>query len=280
MIKLQSEEFQILSRYIREITGIHLDSSKSYLVENRFLSLLQQYGCASYGDLYSKARNDASRTIQRKMVDAITTGETLFFRDTSPFELLQHKLLPDLIDRKNRAGGGRLPVSIRIWSAASSTGQEIYSIAIVLKELLGDLSRYSIRLVGTDISDQAIATASRGIFNKFEIERGMPKEKLTRYFTAEGDTWKIKDEIRAMATFRHLNLMEDFSSVGTFDIIFCRNVAIYFSEEDKVRLFNRMARALEPEGSLIIGSTETLNGVCPLFESQRYLRSVFYKVKK
>lgn len=280
MIKLQNEEFQILSRYIREITGIHLDSSKSYLVENRFQILLQQFSCTSYGDLYHKARNDATRVIQRKIIDAITTGETLFFRDTSPFELLQHKLLPDLIDRKTRAGGGRLPLGIRIWSAACSTGQEIYSIAIVLKELLGDLSRYSIRLVGTDISDQAIATASRGIFNKIEIERGLPKEKLQRYFTAEGDCWKIKDDLRSLATFRHINLQEDFSSLGAFDIIFCRNVAIYFSEEDKARVFTRMARALDPEGCLIIGSTETLNGVCPLFESNRYLRSVFYKIKK
>lgn len=279
MVKLLTEEFQAFARYIHDVSGIHLDSTKSYLVENRFQPLLQQYGCASYGELYYKAKNDLSRALQRRIIDAITTGETLFFRDTSPFELLQHKLIPDLIDRKNRQGAGRIP-SIRIWSAASSTGQEIYSIAIVLKELLTDLSRYNIRLLGTDISDQAVAAASRGIYNRIEIERGLPKDKLQRYFTPEGENWKIKDELRAMATFRQLNLMEDFSHLGAFDIIFCRNVAIYFNEEAKGRLFTRMARALDPEGALLIGSTETLTGVCPLFESKRHLRAVYYQVKK
>lgn len=280
MVKLLNEEFQVFARYIHDVSGIHLDSTKSYLVENRFQSLLQQYGCATYSELYYKAKNDATRAVQRRIIDAITTGETLFFRDASPFELLQHKLIPDLIDRKVRQGVSGLPPSIRIWSAAASTGQEIYSIAIVLKELLVDLNRYNIRLLGTDISDQAVAAASRGIYNRIEIERGLPKEKLLRYFTPEGENWKIKDEIRALATFRQLNLMEDFSHLGTFDIIFCRNVAIYFDEDSKARLFTRMARSLDPDGALLIGSTETLSGVCPLFESKRHLRSVYYQVKK
>lgn len=280
MIKLLSEEFQVLARYVREISGIYLDSTKAYLVENRFQRLLQQYGCTSYGDLYYKAKNDPTRLIQRKLIDAITTGETLFFRDTSPFELLQHKLLPDLIDRKTRQGASGLPIGIRIWSAASSTGQEIYSIAMVLKELLGDLDKYNIRLLGTDISDQAVAAASRGAYGKIEIERGLSKEKLARHFTPEGENWKIRDELRALASFRQLNLMDDFSALGTFDIIFCRNVAIYFNEQDKINLFDRMARALDKDGCLIVGSTETLAGVSSLYESKRYLRSVFYQVKR
>jgi chemotaxis protein methyltransferase CheR len=171
------------------------------------------------------------------------------------------------------------PPSIRIWSAACSTGQEVYTIAIVLKELLGDLSRYNIRLLGTDISDQAVATASRGIYNRFEIERGLPNDKLSRYFTETNGSWKIRDELRAMATFKRQNLFEDFNSLGRFHIIFCRNVAIYFTEQDRVRLFERIARSLDPGGSLVIGSTETISGISQQFESKRYLRSIYYQLK-
>lgn len=280
MLKILNDEFQNFARYIKEISGISLDASKTYLVENRLMRMVEENGCTSYGDLYRKAKADMSRTLQRKIIDAITTGETLFFRDSAPFELLQHKILPDLIDRKSRSGAPGLPISIRIWSAACSTGQEVYSIAMVLRELLPDISRYNIRLLGTDISDQAVAAASRGVFNKIEIERGMPKDKLLRFFTSDGETWKVKDELRALATYRQINLMDDLGALGTFDIIFCRNVAIYFNEEDKARLFTRLARSLDPEGALIIGSTESLMGVCPQFESKRYLRSVFYQIKK
>lgn len=278
MPKLVGDEFQILARYVRDLTGISLDSSKSYLIETRFQPLLQEYGCASFSELYNKSRNDATRVLPRRLIDAITTGETLFFRDSAPFDLLRHKLLPELIDRKTRLTPPGRPIPLRIWSAACSTGQEVYSIGIILKELLGNLDRYTIRLLGTDISDQAVAAASRGIYNRIEIERGLPRETLLTHFTASGESWKIRDEVRALATFRQFNLLGDLGVLGSFDIVFCRNVAIYFAEQDKASLFSRIAGQLDPEGVLIIGSTETLNGVCPLFEAQRHLRSVFYRL--
>jgi len=171
MVKVLPEEFKTLSRYILTISGICLDDSKSYLLETRLGGLLKELGCSTFSELYYKATSDKTGRIRENIIDAVTTGETLFFRDAAPFELLQHKILPDLIDKRSKSALGSSLIPIRIWSAACSTGQEIYSIAIVIKELLGDLTRYNIRLIGTDISDAAVARASYGTFNNFEIDR-------------------------------------------------------------------------------------------------------------
>jgi chemotaxis protein methyltransferase CheR len=272
------DELRVWSRYIHTISGISLDDTKGYLVETRFAGLLRETGSVSYAELLHKVKADATGTLRRRVVDAITTGETSFFRDASPFELLQHKVLPDLIDRRRKTyGAGRIP--IRIWSAACSTGQELYSTAIVLKELLGGFAGYDVRLLGTDISDKAVAAASRGYFNKLELERGMPADKLARHFTLENGAWKIRDELRALATFRTMNLLEPLSFPVKHDIVFCRNVAIYFTEQDRARLFSAIGNVLASDGCLIIGSTESLTGLCPQFEAKRYLRSVFYQLK-
>lgn len=278
MLKITPEETTQISKYIYDISGISLDASKKYLLETRLNSLVEEHKCTSYLELYRKAKTEPSKRLERKIIDAISTNETLFFRDSSPFEMLRHKILPDLIDaRTQNRTIGKTP--LRILSAACSTGQEIYSVAIVLQELLQDPSKYSVKLVGTDISDAAIAQASAGKYNKFEIERGLAKDKLSKYFTSVGGYWKIKDPIRAMANFRKINLMQPFTGVGKYDIILCRNVAIYFTMEDRKRLFNKLAQALEPDGYLIIGSTESLTGISQRFVPKRHLRSIFYQLK-
>jgi len=279
VIKILPEETRVLTAYIYSLCGVHLDETKVYLLENRLATLLQEYACSSYAELHFRARNDATNTLPRKIVDAVTTGETSFFRDLSPFDLFQQKLLPELIDRKKKSSLGSSPVSFRIWSAACSSGQEIYSTAIILKETLGNLAQYNIRILGTDVSDQAVTRASRGIYSQLDVDRGLSPERLRKYFSAVEGGWKINDELRALASFKKLNLLEDFSAIGRFDIIFCRNVAIYFTEPDKIRLFNRLGGALLPDGALIIGSTESLTGLCPQFEAMRYMRSVFYRLK-
>lgn len=195
--------------------------------------------------------------------------------------MLKYKILPDLVDARAascRAVGARMP--LRIWSAACATGQELYSIAMALEETLGDLSRYDLRLMGTDISDAAIAKASLGRYTAAEVSRGMSEERLARHFSRDGEgAFRVRDELRAFASFKRLNLQENFSRLGTWDIVFCRNLAIYFSEEAKKSLFNRMARALAPDGCLVLGSTESLVGICPQYEAKRYVRSVYYRLR-
>ena len=276
MTTITAEEFNVLSKYIYSICGVALDSTKTYLVETRLKSMLQQYGCTSYLDLHAKAKADRGGNMEKEIVNAITTNETLFFRDASPFEVFKHKILPDLIDARSKSASGR-NIPIRIWSAACSTGQEVYSIAIALREALGNLSNFQISILGTDISDDAVTKASYGKYNKFEIERGLPQHTLNKYFSLMGDGWKIKDEIRAMAVFKKFNLMKPFAGLGKFDIVFCRNVAIYFTPADKKMVFEKIASVLEPDGSLVIGSTESLTGVTGMFEPKRYMRSIFYQ---
>lgn len=279
MEKITPDEIKLFSRYIYSISGISLDVKKAYLIETRLRRIIEKEGFGSYTELYHKAKADTSKSLERKIIDAVTTNETLFFRDSAPFEMFRHKIMPDLIDKRTEASSGNMPVCLRIWSTACSTGQEIYSIAIILKELLPDLKKYNIRLLGTDISDGAVAQASYGKYSKFEIERGLDKERLRIFFNQNSNYWKIRDDIRAMVLFKKFNLMEPFVGMGKFDVIFCRNVAIYFNIEDRKRLFEKIAGVIEPDGYLIIGSTESLTGICPMFEPKRHLRSVFYQLK-
>jgi chemotaxis protein methyltransferase CheR len=275
-IRIKPDEIQLFAKYVYEVSGINIEASKAYLIETRLGRILESENCGSYSEFYQKVRMDASKALEKKVIDAITTNETLFFRDGNPFDLLKHKILPEIIDRRSAA---KILRPIRIWSAACSTGQEVFSIAIVLRELLGANPSYSFKLLGTDISDAAIKQASYGSYNKFEIERGLPRDRLQLYFTPDGANWKIKDAIRSMASFQKFNLMHPFSGLGKFDIIFCRNVAIYFTLDDRKKLFGKMADALEPDGYLIIGSTESLTGVCPRFVPKRHLKSIFYQLR-
>jgi len=273
---IRAEEMPVWSRYIQEICGIHLDDSKGYLLETRLGGLLSETGAANFSELFYKAKADATTKLRGRIIEAITTNETSFFRDTAPFDLLRNKLIPELIDRRGRNGGR---IALRIWSAACSTGQEAYSTGMVLKELLPDTGRYDIRILGTDISHKVVAQASYGEYSRAELERGLPMEMINRHFIHAGERWRIRDEIRAMATFRPMNLLEPFSFPSPFDIVFCRNVAIYFTEADKIRLFRNLAKFLARDGHLIIGATESLSGLCPELEPKRYLRSVFYQWK-
>lgn len=279
MLKITAEELQIISQYIHEISGIYLDQSKSYLFETRLSSIAEELGCTSYRELYNKAKIDPAKKIERQIIDAISTNETLFFRDSGPFELLRHKILPEIIDLRT-PHSPRLKTNIKIWSAASSTGQELYSVAMTIRELIGtQLDNFTFKLLGTDISDGAITQASYGKYNKFEIERGLARQTLQKHFTLFGDSWKVKDELRSMVNFRKLNLMLPFAGLGKFDIILCRNVAIYFTLDDRKKLFNKIADSLTDDGYLIIGSTESLTGICPRFVPKRHLRSIFYQKK-
>ena len=274
---LNNDERTAWSKYIHEVSGVFLDQTKGYLIETRLGGLLRELGTGGWSELLFRVKSDPTGAWRTKVINAITTNETSFFRDTAPFELLQFKIFPDLIDRRNKAG--IRPVPIRILSAACSTGQEIYTTAIVLKELLQDFRGYDIRMLGLDISESVVAQASYAHYGRLEVERGMTPERLIRHFEPAGDRWKVRDELRSLVSFRRANLLEPVISPAPFDIIFCRNVAIYFTEPDKIRLFRNLGRSLARDGALIIGSTESLSGLCPEFEPKRYMRSVFYTWK-
>ena len=278
MAKISAEEIKLLAKYIYNISGIYLDQDKGYLLETRLNPLLAPHKCTSFMDLYYRAKADTSRQLDKEVVNAISTNETLFFRDNKPFELLKNKIVPDLVDRRSAAEGQK-KTRLRIWSAACSTGQEVYSIAISLLETFGDLRDYEITLLGTDISDEAVAKASYGMYGKFEIERGLPKKILQRYFTPAAGGWRIKDEIRSLAVFKKFNLMDSYAGLGSFDIVFCRNVAIYFTDADKRKLFQKLGQVLARDGYLIIGGSESLGGIAPQFQAQNYLRGVYYQLQ-
>jgi chemotaxis methyl-accepting protein methylase len=223
-----------MADYIYSLCAITLDQTKGYLIESRLSHLVDALGCRSFRDLMARAKAETDGAIKRRIIDGITTNETLFFRDSAPFDLLRFKLIPQMLDRRKGSGG---TAPIRIWSAACSTGQEIYSVAMVLKEVLGDPYRYGVRLLGTDISDEAVAKASKGIFTQVEISRGLPDAARLKYFRPVEGGWQISDELRALVSFKKKNLMADFGELGRFDVVFCRNVAIYFNERDKIALF-------------------------------------------
>lgn len=274
--RVTPEEFQALARYIEAQSGIYLDPSKTYLVETRLHGLMMETGAQSFGELHQKVRLDAGGALREKLIDAICTRETLFFRDKSPFELLKRHILPELIARKTGAGAGS-PPSLAIWSAGCSTGQELYSIAIVIKESLPNANRFQIRLMGTDISATALAEARSGEFRPISVERGLPGELRERYFRQSGENWRVREDLRRMCEFRKHNLMDSFMGLGRFDVVFCRNVAIYFQPKSKAALFDKLAGALEPPGYLLIGSSESLSGVSAKFSPVTESNMIFYR---
>ena len=252
-IKASPQEMQTVSAYIEAVSGIVLAPSKAYLVETRLGKLLKEHAFDGYDALIRAAKADHSGKLRGAIIDAISTQETSFFRDGKPFDFLAEQLIPDKLKNNHR---------MDIWCAAASTGQEIYSLAMIFKEVLGEqLGRYDVRILGTDISEAALVYCSQGRYSRLELSRGINAERLRRHFVKEEKVWKIADELRALATFKAFNLMQPLSSLGPFDLVMCRNVAIYFSPEDRKRLFERIADRLKPDGVLMIGATESLAGV-------------------
>lgn len=271
-IELTDEEFRLFSYYIHKVSGIYLDSSKDYLIKNRLHRLVKSTCSHSFLELYTKVISDKSGQLEESVINIISTNETSFFRDRYPFEMLKEFILPEIINHPNPNR------SIDIWSTACSTGQEVYTMGIILKELLGSESPYNINILGTDISNSVIESANKGSYNLIEMERGLNNSIKERYFHDRGDMWEVSDSIKSLTTFRQLNLLDDFDDLGEFDIILCRNVAIYFDETHKNSLFERLGKRLKSGGYLIIGATESITNVKSEFKMYRYEDSVYYKL--
>lgn len=262
-----------LAKLVKQLCGLALDDSKGYLIESRLSQVAAEAGCDNYVELCRRALS-GDRQLRTKVVDAITTHETLFFRDGSPFNVLKHRVIPDIIDAK---ANSPLSKRIRFWCAACSTGQECYSIAIVLSELLPNIASWNINILGTDIADSSIAQACRGTYSNYEIGRGMPPNYLHKYMQRDGANWKVRDSLRALVQFERRNLLEPFHDLGPFDVIFCRNVAIYFDPTTRRNLFHRLAERLTSTGYLFVGASESLTDLGPRFAPKMYCRGIFYQ---
>jgi chemotaxis protein methyltransferase CheR len=273
-LQLVDGDISAISRLVYELCGLTLDTSKGYLIQSRLGGIAEAAGCATFTELAYRARAADNQTIRTAIVDAITTQETLFFRDQSPFETLQFKVLPDLVDSRSGSPSAK---RLRILSAACSTGQEPYSIAITLSETLPNVACWDINILGVDICNAAIRQASKGWFAEHEIQRGMKPHLLMKYFHREPNGWQVKDELRGMMSFSRRNLLEPMVDVGPFDIIFCRNVAIYFDAKTRRDLFFRLADRLTPSGCLFVGSSECLSDLGPRFVPCNRCRGTYYQ---
>jgi chemotaxis protein methyltransferase CheR len=282
---MNNSEYEIIVKYVYEICGIALGTGKEYLVNQRLEPIAREFGCENLSTLAVHLANKGEDSVMReKIVVAITTNETSFFRDTTPFEDFGKHILPKLTeiaaDRAKRAIV-RKGNKISIWSAASSTGQEAYTLAMQINEYLGSgkkgITPQDFLITGTDISSRVLAKAMAGEFTKLEIGRGLSPERRGVHFEEVGDTWIAKPHLRNIVEFRQLNLMKNFKHLGGFDIIFCRNVLIYFDVETKKKILDQMFEMLTPEGILILGSVENIYGISDLFESFSCGKSIFYK---
>ena len=251
-------DYDYLRRFLKERSGLDLSPDKQYLVESRLLPLARKASLPGIPDLVLKIRNGDGR-LATDVVEAMTTNETFFFRDKIPFDHLRDSIMPGLI----QARAARK--SLRIWSAASSTGQEPYSIAMCLKEMGAALAGWRIEIVATDLSQDVLEKSKAGVYSQFEVQRGLPIQFLMKYFTQAGDVWQLNADVRAMVQFRQLNLLQDFSHLGTFDVIFCRNVLIYFDQDTKAMIFERMAKGMEADGTLLLGAAESVVGITDAF---------------
>lgn len=274
-MKITPAELDGLIALIHEKCGILLDHSKAYLFESRFAPLLADYQLSSYHELLGRAQN--SLDLLNRVIDTITTNETSFFRDQKPFDLLHGKVLPDWLKQMPKNQHGQLSV----WSAACSTGQEIYSIAITIREFLGkNFSKHAIQLTGTDIANSVIAKAKAGRYSQVEVNRGVSPSILQKYFIQDKTDWKICSDLRDIVSFQNQNLLREYKKLDQFDVIFCRNVAIYFSTANRRILFDKMADQLKAHGVLIIGSTESLFGVCEKLTRAEYEGISYYRLRQ
>jgi chemotaxis protein methyltransferase CheR len=265
------QDFDYLRQMLRERSGLMLSAEKQYLVESRLLPVARRHGMTTLGELVGKLKAATAAPLNAEVVEAMTTNETFFFRDKLPFEHFRDTVLPALIVAREREK------RIRVWCAACSTGQEPYSLAMTIKGMGAKLAGFRTEIIATDISGDVLERAKAGIYSQFEVQRGLPIQSLVKFFSQVGEAWQIAPEIRAMVQFRTLNLLKDFSALGTFDMVFCRNVLIYFDQETKIRVLNRLAHQMPADGFLSLGAAETVVGLTDAFKPMGDKRGIYMR---
>ncbi|HBK08359.1 MAG TPA: chemotaxis protein CheR [Acetobacteraceae bacterium] len=252
---LSSLAFETLASLLKSKSGLIVGTDKIYLLEARLNGIVKREKLNDMNGLAERLRRPGSDTLAREVVEAMTTNESFFFRDDKPFQHFRSQALPCLV-------AARPPGStIRIWSAASSSGQEAYSLAMIVAESTAVLAGRKVEIIGTDIARDQLARARDGVYSQFEVQRGLPVQMLMRYFKREEPNWRIADTIRAMVEFREFNLLSDLRALGKFDIVFCRNVLIYFDQPTKARVLEAAAALMPPDGLMYLGGAETVLGI-------------------
>lgn len=270
---MNKSDYDFLATFLRQRSGLVLAGDKTYLLESRLTPILSKHGMKSFTDLIMVLKSPSRPQVAEEVVDAMTTNESFFFRDKTPFDLFKDTMLPELIAARSSQR------ALKVWCAAASTGQEPYSLAMILREEKARLNGWNLSITGTDISDTVLTKAKQGLYTQFEVQRGLPVQFLLKYFKQSGETWQLAPEIRSMVQFRKLNLLESFSSLGQSDIVFCRNVLIYFDQQTKVDILNRIARSLAPDGFLVLGAAESVIGLTNAFEAVRGKRGLYTVAK-
>lgn len=269
-----NNDYALFREYLERSSGILLGDNKNYLIDSRLRNILKDNEIKSLGELVGRIDRPGSSSLKQQVIDAMTTNETLWFRDRHPFEFLQNQLLPELAKK---------PGEITIWCAACSTGQEPYSISICIEELRRKnflFTNKNVRILATDLSAKVLEAAKRGLYEPLALKRGMSNERLDQFFKHDNEgAWEINPEIKRRIDFRPINLKDSFINIGKFDIVFCRNVLIYFSGELQKQIITNIHRVLNPGGYLFLGGSETPKGLNDLFEIRYYTPGVVY-IKK
>jgi chemotaxis protein methyltransferase CheR len=269
---MTGQDFEFICKFLQERSAIVLEPGKEYLVESRLTPIAQQLNLGSVSALVGKLRAEASSGLHTRVVEAMVTTETSFFRDHVPFETLRKTVLPQLIAER------RTQRALSIWCAASSTGQEPYSIALLIREYFPELASWKIGLVASDLSSDVLARARAGRFNQIEVNRGLPAPLLVRYFEQHGTAWHLNADVRGMVDFRQINLARAWPPLPPMDLIFLRNVMIYFDVETKKSILGRAAQLLRPDGYLVLGGVETTFGIADCYRRVEALKAGFYQL--
>ena len=263
------QDFDYLRQLLRERSGLVLSAEKQYLAESRLLPVAKKHGLPGLPELVARLKAANTAPLGTDVVEAMTTNESFFFRDKVPYDHFSDTIMPALMAARAREK------RIRIWCTACATGQEPYSLAMAVKSFGAALSGWRIEIVATDLSNAVLDKAKAGVYSQFEVQRGLPIQQLVKFFSQVGEAWQIAPEIRAMVKFRPLNLLNDFSSLGTFDVVFCRNVLIYFDQDTKAGVLNRLARQMPADGFLILGAAETVVGLTDGFKPMSDRRGIY-----
>jgi len=269
-VTLTQDDFGYVRELVRRESAIVLDESKGYLIEARLSPVARKAGLETISQLVEQIKR-GSPTLKASVIEAMTTNETSFFRDVHPFEALATKVLPDLAEARQSAR------KLRIWSAAASTGQEAYTIAMVIRDRVPQLDGWAVQIRGTDLSEAVLAQAAEGRYAQLEVNRGLPATMLTKHFERDGIAWRVKPELRRMVEFAQLNLISPWPAIGRYDLVFLRNVLIYFDVATKRQILDKLKAVLASDGYLFLGSSEMMTGIHEGYVTEREGRAMWHR---